>query len=78
MPGASATATAGPHAKKRYLILTYAVEFDRVHYPLPLAFEDLPTLEGLQRTVRRLRAELAETRGPAASSMASPAKIQVS
>src|SRR5205085_1919651 len=24
---------------KRYLILTYLVEFDRVHYPLPLAYQ---------------------------------------
>jgi coiled-coil domain-containing protein 61 len=24
---------------KRYLILTYTVEFDRVHYPLPLTFQ---------------------------------------
>lgn len=27
---------------KRYLILTYAAEFDRVHYPLPLQFEEHP------------------------------------
>jgi coiled-coil domain-containing protein 61 len=30
---------------KRYLILTYVVEFDRVHYPLPLRFEDAPAPE---------------------------------
>lgn len=24
---------------KRYMILTYVVEFDKVHYPLPLNFE---------------------------------------
>ena len=28
---------------KRYLILTYAAEFDRVHYPLPLLHEDAPS-----------------------------------
>ena len=27
---------------KRYIILTYAAEFDRVHYPLPLLYEDNP------------------------------------
>jgi hypothetical protein len=41
--------------KKRYLILTYTVEFDRVHYPLPLAFVDHPSTESLQRTIDRLR-----------------------
>lgn len=33
-------ATASQHlssSNKRYLILTYVAEFDRVHYPLPLA-----------------------------------------
>ena len=25
--------------QQRYLILTYAVEFDRVHFPLPLAYQ---------------------------------------
>ena len=45
--------------KKRYLILTYAVEFDRVHYPLPLAFEKEPDVESLKRTVQRLRKDIA-------------------
>ncbi|KAF4039541.1 hypothetical protein GN244_ATG08374 [Phytophthora infestans] len=45
---------------KRYLILTYAVEFDRVHYPLPLTQELSPSPEVLQRTIRRLRQALAE------------------
>ena len=43
---------------KRYLILTYAAEFDRVHYPLPLIFEEHPDTAALQATIRRLRAEL--------------------
>jgi coiled-coil domain-containing protein 61 len=43
---------------KRYLILTYAVEFDRVHYPLPLLYEETPDVETLQRTIVRLRTEL--------------------
>jgi coiled-coil domain-containing protein 61 len=45
-------------SKKRYLILTYTVEFDRVHYPLPLSFEEEPDAESLKRTVARLRNEL--------------------
>ncbi|GMF41882.1 unnamed protein product [Phytophthora fragariaefolia] len=45
---------------KRFLILTYAVEFDRVHYPLPLTPELSPSAEVLQRTIRRLKQELAE------------------
>ncbi|KAK3272671.1 Centrosomal protein CCDC61, partial [Cymbomonas tetramitiformis] len=43
---------------KRYLILTYAAEFDRVHYPLPLMFEESPDPEALKATIRRLREEL--------------------
>lgn len=46
---------------KRYLILTYAVEFDRVHYPLPLSFVQTPTLDILQRTIRRLRQVLCQS-----------------
>ncbi|ETV88245.1 hypothetical protein, variant 3 [Aphanomyces astaci] len=47
---------------KRYLILTYAVEFDRVHYPLPLNFVETPSPAMLQRTIRRLKQTLLETR----------------
>ena len=42
---------------KRYLILTYAAEYDRVHYPLPLLFEDQPSVESLNATVARLKRE---------------------
>jgi coiled-coil domain-containing protein 61 len=42
---------------KRYLILTYTAEFDKVHYPLPLAFEESPSVATLQRTISRLRRE---------------------
>lgn len=45
---------------KRYLIVTYSVEFDNVHYPLPLQLITNPTVEILQRTINRLRAELSE------------------
>lgn len=47
---------------KRYLILTYTVEFDRVHYPLPLAYEEDPNPAALKATIRRLRQELESTR----------------
>lgn len=38
----------------RYLILTYAAEYDRVHYPLPLAYVESPGREQLERTIGRL------------------------
>lgn len=40
---------------KRYIILTYSGEFDRVHFPLPLMYEESPNVKALQRTIRRLR-----------------------
>jgi DNA repair exonuclease SbcCD ATPase subunit len=43
---------------KMYLILTYSVEFDRVHYPLPLVYEDSAEVDYLQKTIHRLQAEL--------------------
>ncbi|CEG47794.1 uncharacterized protein PHALS_05129 [Plasmopara halstedii] len=51
--------TTSTNSGKRYLILTYAVEFDRVHYPLPLTQEQSPSPEVLQRTIRRLSQALA-------------------
>jgi len=40
--GGEASAAAAPTSSstKRYLILTYASQFDRVHFPLPLTFID--------------------------------------
>ncbi|CEM16396.1 unnamed protein product [Vitrella brassicaformis CCMP3155] len=43
---------------KRYLILTYQGEFDRVHYPLALAYQEDTEVAALQATVARLRGEL--------------------
>ena len=43
---------------KRYLILTFSGEFERVHYPLPLSFEEAPNIETLQKTILRLKSEL--------------------
>ncbi|KAI5625114.1 coiled-coil domain-containing protein 61 [Silurus asotus] len=43
---------------KRYLILIYTVEFDRIHYPLPLPYIGKPDPATLQREIRALRDEL--------------------
>ena len=56
----SAASLAAKNNKKRYLILTYAVEFDRVHYPLPLNFEDNPDPHDLKLTIGRLRDEISQ------------------
>jgi coiled-coil domain-containing protein 61 len=45
---------------KRYAIMTYSGEFDRVHYPLPLAFEEKSNVSSLQRAIKRLRNQLRE------------------
>ncbi|XP_076464315.1 centrosomal protein CCDC61-like [Babylonia areolata] len=42
---------------KRYLIVTYSVEFDRIHYPLPLPYVGKPDPRALQDTIRQLRSE---------------------
>lgn len=67
---AAAQKPAGPQAQpaqsglqpsnKRYLILTYAAEFDRVHYPLPLAYEDRPDPDRLKGLIQQLRQQLTE------------------
>ena len=43
---------------KRYLILTYSAEFDRIHYPLALSYCGHPDPIKLQDTIRKLHAEL--------------------
>ncbi|XP_051903446.1 centrosomal protein CCDC61 isoform X3 [Hippocampus zosterae] len=43
---------------KRYLILIYTVEFDRIHYPLPLPYVGKPDPAALQKEIRSLRSEL--------------------
>ncbi|XP_074075315.1 centrosomal protein CCDC61 [Macrotis lagotis] len=47
---------------KRYLILIYSVEFDRIHYPLPLPYQGKPDPVVLQGIIRSLKEELAELR----------------
>lgn len=66
--GASATNTSQSQSmsntnsvnNKRYLIMTYVVEFDKVHYPLPLNFNENPDVESLKQTIKRLRTEIEE------------------
>nr|CAI5818086.1 unnamed protein product [Callosobruchus analis] len=45
---------------RRYLIITYVVEFDKIRYPLPLEYCGPPDPLILQATIRRLEAELAK------------------
>ncbi|XP_041035091.1 centrosomal protein CCDC61 [Carcharodon carcharias] len=47
---------------KRYLILIYSVEFDRIHYPLPLPYAGKPDPVALQKVIRGLKEELATVR----------------
>lgn len=47
-----------PPNNKRYLIMTYAAEFDRVHYPLPLLYEEHPDPQHLKRIISQLRSEV--------------------
>ncbi|KAI5748372.1 hypothetical protein M8J77_024849 [Diaphorina citri] len=46
-------------SNKRYLIVTYSVEFDRIHYPLPLDYCGPPNPLLLQATIRKLESEVA-------------------
>ncbi|XP_074713466.1 centrosomal protein CCDC61 [Strix uralensis] len=60
--GASARpppSTPSPLGAKRYLLLVYSVEFDRIHYPLPLPYAGGPDPAAL---LRELREELAQLR----------------
>lgn len=63
-PGASSSSQpSNPKLlSKRYLILTFSGEFERVHYPLPLSFEEAPDLETMKKTITRLRNELEQAK----------------
>ncbi|XP_021497868.1 centrosomal protein CCDC61 [Meriones unguiculatus] len=61
-PGASAPRSAQLNSK-RYLILIYSVEFDRIHYPLPLPYQGKPDPVVLQGIIRSLKEELGRLRG---------------
>ena len=43
---------------KRYLILTYNVEFDRITYPLHLNYQGVPDPIELLKTIRKLRSQV--------------------
>ncbi|KAJ8925585.1 hypothetical protein NQ315_009425 [Exocentrus adspersus] len=47
---------------RRYLIVTYVVEFDKIRYPLPLEYCGPPDPIILQATIRRLETELAKAK----------------
>uniref|UniRef100_A0A8D9E5J7 Coiled-coil domain-containing protein 61 n=1 Tax=Cacopsylla melanoneura TaxID=428564 RepID=A0A8D9E5J7_9HEMI len=49
-------------SNKRYLIVTYSVEFDRIHYPLPLDYCGPPNPLLLQATIRKLETEVSRLR----------------
>ncbi|XP_061104870.1 centrosomal protein CCDC61 isoform X2 [Conger conger] len=57
---------------KRYLILIYTVEFDRIHYPLPLPYQGKPDPAALQREIRALRAELCALRSQGGPNILDP------
>ncbi|GAB1291627.1 Centrosomal protein CCDC61 [Apodemus speciosus] len=61
-PGAMAPRSAQLNSK-RYLILIYSVEFDRIHYPLPLPYQGKPDPVVLQGIIRSLKEELGRLRG---------------
>lgn len=65
-----------PPNNKRYLILTYAAEFDRVHFPLPLLYEDAPDPAGLKATIAELRAALEEAAGGAGAGDGTAAELR--
>ena len=61
-PGKLGALTARVGNNKRYLILTYSVEFDKVHYPLPLIYEEREDPKHLKDTVIRLKAQVRDLR----------------
>ncbi|KAJ1444985.1 hypothetical protein M885DRAFT_579983, partial [Pelagophyceae sp. CCMP2097] len=71
---ASPAAADAPHGadarSRRYLIVTYAVEFDRVHYPLPLDFEVEPDAASLARRLRHAQARIDELAAAPADALA--------
>ncbi|EFJ40344.1 hypothetical protein VOLCADRAFT_84510 [Volvox carteri f. nagariensis] len=62
---------------KRYLIMTYAAEFDRVHYPLPLLYEENPDPQHLKRVISQLRAEVEALQSEAGNRRGSEASAEL-
>jgi len=52
------TNPASLNRSKRYLILTYQGEFDKVHYPMALSYYEQEDVNELKRAIVRLRDEL--------------------
>jgi len=40
--------------EKKYVILTFQGEFDKVHYPLPLKYLEEPEMDQMFKTFQRL------------------------
>lgn len=51
------TAVPASQNTKRYVILTYKTEFEKVHFPLVLNWIVQPDPESLKRTFKRVKAE---------------------
>jgi coiled-coil domain-containing protein 61 len=59
---------------KRYIILTYITEFERVHYPLSLTFVEEPEPDQLRRTIERMRNMILMQKSNAFSVQSEPMK----
>jgi coiled-coil domain-containing protein 61 len=59
---------------KRYFILTYITEFERVHYPLSLTFVEEPEPDQLRRTIERMRNMILMQKSNAFSVQSEPMK----
>ncbi|CAH8454773.1 unnamed protein product [Schistosoma turkestanicum] len=46
------------NGNKRYLILSYTTEFDKIHYPIPLLFVGCPTPDVYRNIIHELRVKL--------------------
>lgn len=44
--------------EKKYIILTFSGEFDKVHYPLPLKYLEEPEMDQMYKTFQRLQCQL--------------------
>lgn len=49
-----------PSNNRRYLIVTYTVEFDRIHYPLAMEYCGPPDPRVLQETIQRLEKQVVD------------------
>lgn len=75
--GASNTShTSTANSSKRYFILTYISEFERVHYPLSLQFVEEPEPDQLRRTIERMRSMITMQRSNGFSVQSEPIGFQ--